>query len=179
MDDDERNAYYSTPLGRPDLEAVGAFWLRFLQTTGHNEPSDAGRPVPLGPPTPFCFGDSVELADELIELVLHGLKRATASTIAELEAEGEATPAVGDLSIVTDGSMRPRALLETTDVRVGPLSSVDDQSAWDEGEGDRTRDWWLDAHTWSFTRSFQRLGLEFHPDIPVVFERFIIRYQED
>lgn len=129
-------------------------------------------------PPAWCFGDTVELADELIALVLHGPKRATAGAVAEYEADDEPIPAVGDLSIVTDGSMRPKVVLETTDVRVGPLSSVDDQFAWDEGEGDRTRDWWLDAHTWYFTRAFARLGLRFHPDIDVVFERFDVRYSE-
>lgn len=84
----------------------------------------------------------------------------------------------GDLSIATDGSMRPRALLETVEVRVGPLSSVDDQFAWDEGEGDRTRAWWLDAHTRYFERAFRRMGLEFHPDIPAVFERFVVLHHE-
>ena len=88
-------------------------------------------------------------------------------------------PAVGDLSIVTDGSSRPRVLVETTDVRIGPLSSVDEQFAWDEGEGDRTREWWLDAHTAYFIRAFSRMGLDFHPQIAVVFERFAVLYHEE
>ncbi len=78
----------------------------------------------------------------------------------------------GDLFIATDGTGQPRAVIRTTDVRVGPLSSVDDQFAWDEGEGDRSRADWLDAHTSCFMRAYERLGLEFHPDIAVVFERF-------
>ncbi len=122
---------------------------------------------------------SYHRADELIELVIEGTKRATAGAVAEYEAEGEVLPSVGDLSVVTDGAMRPRLVLELTDVRVGPLSSVDDTFASDEGEGDRTRASWLDGHTWYFTRTYSRLGLEFHPDIPVVFERFAVRYRED
>lgn len=160
-----------TPLGEPDPVAEAAFWQRYLEATGAGD-----RDLPA--PPSWCFGDSVELADELIELVLHGPKRATAGAVAEYDADGEAIPQVGDRSIVTDGSRRARAVLETTDVRVGPLSSVDDRFAWDEGEGDRSRAWWLDAHTRYFTRAFARLGLEFHPDIPVVFERFRVVYQE-
>lgn len=129
-------------------------------------------------PPAWCFGDSVQLADELIELVVHGPKRATAGALAEYEADAEPLPDAGSLSIVTDGAMRPRAVLETTEVRVGPLSSVDDAFAFDEGEGDRTRSYWLDAHTRYFTRAYDRLGLEFHPDIAVVFERFAVRYSE-
>lgn len=159
------------PPGGIDVDLLAAFWERVVAATG----IDPARPQPPS----WCFGDSRELADELIELVLGGPKRATAGSMAEYEAGGDPLPRVGELSIVTDGSMRPRALLETTDVRVGPLSSVDDQFAWDEGEGDRTRAWWIDAHTRYFVRAFTRMGLEFHPDILVVFERFTVCYQED
>lgn len=166
--DEDRD--YVTPLGEPDPDEIAAFWARYLSASG----ADPSLSVPLS----WCFGDTVELADELIELVVRGPKRATAGAVADYEADGEPLPTVGDLSIVTDGAMRPRALLETTDLRVGPLSSVDEQFAWDEGEGDRSREWWLNAHTRYFTRSFARLGLEFHPDVPVAFERFAIRYHE-
>ncbi len=167
-DRDERDR---TPLGPRDPALDAAFWNRFLDAAGLDAATSA--------PPSWPFGDSVELADELIELVLHGPKRATAGSVAEYEHDGDPIPRPGDLSIVTDGSMRPRAVLETVDVRVGPLSSVDDRFAWDEGEGDRARAWWLDAHTRYFRRVFGGLGLEFHPDIPVVFERFRVRYQED
>ena len=158
-------------MGDPDPGRVAAFWERF-RASGALDPS-------LPQPAVWCFGDTTELADELIGLVLNGPKRATAGALAEYEADGDPLPEVGDLSIVTDGAMRPRAVIETTEVRVGPLSSVDDQFAWDEGEGDRSREWWLAAHTRYFSRVFARMGLAFHPDIPVTFERFIVRYQED
>ena len=52
------------------------------------------------------FGDSAELADELLDLVLHGPKRATAGSVAAFEQEGEALPVVGDLWIAAD-AVRP------------------------------------------------------------------------
>jgi len=73
---------------------------------------------------------------------------------------------------VLGGDGEPLAVLRTTDVRVGPLSSVDDSFAWDEGEGDRTRGWWLDAHTRFFARECEAMGWAFTDDIDVVFERF-------
>lgn len=166
----DRDQLYVTPVGEPDPSEVSAFWARCRAAVPG---------LPADVPDAWCFGDTVELADELIHLVLHGPKRATAGAVADYEAENEALPVTGDLSIVTDGSMRPRALLEVTEVRVGPLSSVDEAFAYDEGEDDRTRESWLDGHTWFFTRAYARLGLEFHPDIPVVFERFTLRYSED
>ena len=70
------------------------------------------------------------------------------------------------------GDGQPLAVVRTTDVRVGPLSSVDDRFAWDEGEGDRTRAWWLDAHTRFFSRRCHATGSTFSDDIEVVFARF-------
>ena len=55
-----------------------------------------------------------------------------------------------------DGEGRPRFIWRTTEVTIKPLPQVDEAFAWDEGEGDRTRDWWLDAHrrylAWQATR---------------------------
>ena len=100
----------------------------------------------------FGFGDSAEMADELGLLVLDGPKRATAGLVRVFVAEGEPLPCVGDRCLVLGGDGRPLAIVCTTDVRVGPLSSAGDRFAWDEGEGDRTRAGWLDAHTRFFTR---------------------------
>lgn len=159
-----------TPLPEIDSSAAAEFWQRYLASVGEDNPE--------GPADVGCFGDSVELADELIELVLRSQKRATAGSVAEYESEGTALPEVGDRWIACDGQGRPRAVIETTEVRVGPLSSVDEQFAWDEGEGERTRADWLRSHTAYFTRTHTKLGISFHPEIPVAFERFEVVYQE-
>lgn len=160
----------STPLGDPDQDQVSGFWQRYLDAV------DLPAETPQPPAWPF--GDSVELADELIGLVLDGTKRATAGSVAEYEAEGEPLPQVGDLEIALDGGMRPRAVLQLTEVRVGPLSSVDDQFAHDEGEGDRSRSYWLEAHTEFFGRFLPEQGIEFEPDMATIFQRFDVPYQE-
>jgi uncharacterized protein YhfF len=154
-----------TELPPVDRPAAEVFWARCV----------AAGAVPPGTPLPLeidPFGDSVELADELLDLVLHGPKRATAGAVADYEAEGLPLPRVGDLSIATDGAGRPRAVLRTTEVRVGPLSSVDDAFAWDEGEGDRSRGMWLDDHQRFFRRYLPTIGVEYHDDLPTVFQRF-------
>jgi uncharacterized protein YhfF len=161
----------STPLPPIDAAAVAEFWTRFL-ATGRVDPASP-RPETVEP-----FGDSVELADELIELVVNGPKRATASARVEYELEDDPLPAVGALSIATDGSGRPRAVLQTTEVRVGPLRSVDDAFAWDEGEGDRTRADWLAGHEDFFARFLPTIGCEFTPEMATVFERFDVLYAE-
>lgn len=120
----------------------------------------------------------MELADELIDLVLIGRKRATAGSVGSYEREGVALPAVGDEWIAADGRGVPRALIRTVEIRIGSLSSVDDAFAWDEGEGDRSRGDWLRAHTAFFERYHRALDIPFHPDIEVVFERFEVPYAE-
>jgi uncharacterized protein YhfF len=87
-------------------------------------------------------------------------------------------PIVGVASIATDGQGIPRAVLRTTEVRIGPLHSVDDSFAWDEGEGDRTRTDWLDMHTRFFQRYLPTIGETFSPDMPTAFERFEVLYTE-
>ena len=161
----------TTPLADPDHEQIAEFWAR----------ARAAGPVPHDAVLSFAepFGDSVELADELLALVLHGPKRATAGSLAEYELDGTVLPAVGTWSIALDGRGRARAVLHTTDVRIGPLSSVDDRFAWDEGEGDRTRESWLRDHHDYFERTLPAVGLSFTPDMPTIFERFDVVYTEE
>jgi uncharacterized protein YhfF len=52
----------------------------------------------------------------------------------------------------------PRFIWRTTEVAIKPLSQVDETFTRDEGEGNRTRDWWLDAHRQLFTRQARREG---------------------
>jgi uncharacterized protein YhfF len=160
-----------SPLPPIDAEQVEAFWGRAI----------AMGAVAAASPLPALiepFGDSAELADELIDLVVDGPKRATAGAFADLEIEQIAPPEPGQLSIATDGRGRARAVLRTTDVRVGPLSSVDDAFAWEEGEGDRTTASWLAAHEAFFRRYLPTIGVEFHPQMATVFERFEVLYTE-
>ena len=121
-----------------------------------------------------AFGDSEAMADELLELVLAGIKRATASLARDYGEGKEPLPAVGDLVVVVDGRNKPRCVWRTTDIEVKPLSAVDDAFAFDEGEGERTRESWLRDHRTYFAREAKREGFAMHDDIETVFERFTI-----
>jgi uncharacterized protein YhfF len=148
-------------------EAVAAFWATYVAASGVT-----GQPLEA-----FAFGDSVEMADELADLVLTGTKRATAGAADDYAAHAPtdgAQPQAGDHSVVLRGDGTPVAVICTTEVRVGPLSSVDEQFAWDEGEGERTRDWWLEAHRHYFRRTFAAQGREYDEDPELIFERFVV-----
>ena len=121
-----------------------------------------------------AFGDSEAMADELLELVLAGIKRATASLARDYGPGREPMPAAGDYVVVVDGRGKPRCVWRTTEVTVGPLSAVDEDFAWDEGEGDRSRADWLASHRDYFARQAAREGFAVSDDIATVFERFTI-----
>lgn len=157
------------PLPAFDLAQHRAFWAQ-AQRAGV-VPVGAPLPVLVGP-----FGDSVELADELLALVRSGRKTATVCALAEVEQGRQVMPVEGGLSLATDGSGRARAVLLTTQVRVAPFSSVDEAFAFDEGEGDRSLAFWRSAHEAYFRRTLPALGVDFHDALPLVFERFELRF---
>ena len=120
------------------------------------------------------FGNGPEMAAELAELTVAGIKRATAGLVRQFGPDAEPPPLVGGYVVLLDGANRPRAIWRTTEVRTGPLNSVDERFAWDEGEGERTREWWLSAHRRFFGRRAAADGFHMHDEIETVFERFEI-----
>jgi uncharacterized protein YhfF len=56
----------------------------------------------------FTFGDSPELADELLDLVLQGKKRATCWA----ESQGLLSAEVGKLMVVLDSKGTPKAVVK-------------------------------------------------------------------
>ena len=67
-----------------------------------------------------AFGDDAKMADELLELVLAGIKRATASLGGNFGEGRQPLPAVGDYVVLVDGRNKPRCVWRTTDVTVKP-----------------------------------------------------------
>jgi uncharacterized protein YhfF len=150
-------------------DEVRRFWREFCER--HGEPVEQRYDV-------YAFGDSPAMADELAELVVNGPKRATAALLTDFDPPDrpgdEPLPAAGAYSVVLDGRGRPVCVVRTTEVVVKPLGEVDDAFAWDEGEGDRTRDDWLAAHRRYFARQLAGTGREVTDDLPTVFERFAL-----
>ncbi len=140
---------------------------------GRGDPRDAPRqrkalsmPDPTLPVT-FSFGDSPELADELLALVLAGVKTATCGALRDFAPGGDALPQVGRRDIVLDGAGRPAAIIETLEVAVRRFDAFDAAFARDEGEGDRSLASWRRGHEAFFARNGG-----FSPDMELVCERF-------
>ncbi len=120
----------------------------------------------------FCFGDSAGMADHLGQLVVAGVKRATAGAVWCYEAEGKGIPKPGDLSVVMDSARRPLCIIETTRVDVMPFDQVTAEFAATEGEGDGSLAYWRQAHLEFFTRECERAGRHFSEDMAIACERF-------
>jgi uncharacterized protein YhfF len=150
--------------GPSKTAATDAFWQAYVDHAGL-----AGADYQV-----VAFGDGPAMASELADLVLSGIKRATASLVRDY-ADGQAPrPAVGDWVVVIDGAATPCCIWRTTAIEIGPLATVDARFAWDEGEGERTREWWLAAHRRYFGRQAAREGFAFDDTIETVFERFTV-----
>src|SRR5712671_2698122 len=81
------------------------------------------------------FGDTPEMATELADLVIAGIKRATASLARDYGEGREPMPKPGDFVMMIDGVGHPRFIWRTTEVTIKPLVEVDEAFAWDEGRG--------------------------------------------
>jgi uncharacterized protein YhfF len=110
----------------------------------------------------FSFGDGQQLADELAALVLDGRKRATC-----WPANDGLLTEVGKRMVMLDGAGQPRAVIETVELSLRNFAEVDEQFAFDEGEGNRTLEFWRQAHcTYSGRRG------QFSEDMLLRCERF-------
>ncbi|MFB9686435.1 ASCH domain-containing protein [Amycolatopsis plumensis] len=87
------------------------------------------------------------LRDKLVAAILRGEKTSTTGLVAEYEKYGEELPVVGERELMIDSAGEGVAVLETTEVRVIPLSEVDLQHALDEGEGFTSVAEWRADHT--------------------------------
>lgn len=145
--------------------AVEPFWQQYLDS------------LPLDRPRPshyeaWYFCDTQECADELAALVQARIKTATCGSVWAYERQGEPIPQVGDLSVITTWTGEPVCVIETLEIVIRPYCEVDAQFAYDEGEGDRSLEYWRQAHWRFFTRELAPFGLSPTEDMPLVCERF-------
>jgi uncharacterized protein YhfF len=126
--------------------------------------------------TSWHFGSTEKSANELVELVLSGKKKATSSAHWIYKHKNEAVPSPGDYSIVTDWSGKAKCIIKTTETTILPFSEVKEEMASKEGEGDLSLDYWRRVHTEFFTRECEDAGKDFPKDILIVFEEFEVVY---
>lgn len=117
---------------------------------------------------PMTIGSTPSTADEGATLILDGTKTATSSAF--WDYPNGRTPFVGALSVLLDGSGRPRAIIETERVTVMPFDAVDAEFACAYGEGDRSLDWFRSSIGAWYRESAARHGEPFSGDTQIICE---------
>ena len=144
----------------PEDESVERFWAQARKVAGFTRLDVVVGENELAALTPpaWSFGANAEEADELLALVIAGVKTATASSpLRSGRRRSEELPRPGDLSIICDGAGEPHVLVRTTAVDVVPFDQVPAEHAAAEGEGDRSLEHWRRVHEAYFRTGARRV----------------------
>lgn len=151
-------------------DSVKQMWRAYLLSIGQdNETTDLEYEA-------WHFCDNEKDADELAELVCRGIKKATTGLLYFYELENEPLPKAGNLNIVTDWQGKARCVIRTKKVMLLLFRDVTEEFAYTEGEGDKSLNYWREAHIAAFGRHLGKLGMEFRDDMTVVCEEFEVVY---
>jgi len=144
------------------------YWEQFLLETNRNKKTKCFEV--------FYFGHNEKTAINLVNLVLRGVKTATASSIYQYELTNSEYPKVGDLSIVTDFNGCPKCVIETKNVKFLKFNEVTYDICKREGE-DSSLESWQQNHIEFFTAIGKELGFSFSFDMDIIFEDFNVVYE--
>ena len=111
-------------------------------------------------------------ADLLADLVLKGVKTATASAYDLYALEDEPLPQEGTFDVILDSQDQAVCIVEITKVYVEPFNQVSADHAFKEGEGDKSLAYWRQVHEDFFARWLREAGLTFTLNSKVVLEEF-------
>jgi uncharacterized protein YhfF len=146
-------------------KTIDDFWRKFQNTYAQDQaPTDY---------TAYSFGNSPQMTDDLGKLVLEGKKCATTSLAWIYEHfSNEKIPAVGDYNIILNSKNEPLCIIQIKEVTRRKFSEVDEAFAYAEGEGDRSLQYWREAHWRFFERECKSIGRTRSENMPVLCEVF-------
>ena len=110
------------------------------------------------------FGTPGESREKLVNLILHGNKRATAGLLKEYKDEGEPIEHIGECLAMVDNNGDHVGTLEVTRVEVLRFIDVPDEFALAEAEGDLNAEDFRRSHLAFWTR----VGEEVHDETEIV-----------
>jgi uncharacterized protein YhfF len=125
----------------------------------------------------WSFCDGGEVGDRLADLVLKGIKTATASAYQLYRIEKAPVPSVGDLNIILRSNDEAVCILRVTDIRVCKFCDVTAEHTYNEGEGDRSLEYWREVHREWFAKELEEHGVPFDENVLVVCETFVIEFK--
>jgi uncharacterized protein YhfF len=148
---------------------VEAFWQSYLATLPE---AQRGRTYFEA----FQFGAGRDMANQLAQLVLDGIKTATSDLLWHLEAQSKPLWKVGDEHVVLDGAWRPVCVVRTVELERRRFGDIDATFAHDYGEGDRSLSWWREHMFNWYATECRQVGREPSDDMPLLCERFEVVY---
>jgi uncharacterized protein YhfF len=111
------------------------------------------------------FGTPGEFREELNELVIKGIKKATSGTLEwDYQANNEPIETIGEKIAVLNSEGRHIATIQATKVEVVRFADVPDEFALTEGEGDLSGNDYRASHL----RYWSKQGLEITDDTQIV-----------
>ena len=149
---------------------VESFWKSYLATLSAEDQKNVPAYIV------DSFADTPEAATKVGKLVRDGIKTTTSSLVWGLEHIGEPLPKVGEIDLIVDGDGEPLCIIELTEVEIKSFNAVDEQFAYEYGEGERTLEYWL-SDNWDFvSRWCAEIGREPSKTMPLAFQRFRLLY---
>ncbi len=152
------------------MKKVETFWNEFCEISGTN---------PEIYYQTWYFGNTSEMARNLAELVLRGDKRGTATLLESAKLSPESAPILDVHSVVTDFEGSPMCVIQATEIQNVPFNEVTSEFAFEEGEGDKTLEYWRRVHHDFFTKDAAENNLEFHEKSIVVCEKFKLLFPKN
>ncbi|WP_421673630.1 ASCH domain-containing protein [Staphylococcus gallinarum] len=146
-----------------NMENISQYWESYRNKNN----------LPYSLPDAWMFGDGSEtMGDELAELVVSGVKRATCSAKCIHDIEGEELPVEGQYSIILNGKNEPVCIIQFTKINILPMNEVTQTFATLEGEGDLSYKYWFEEHEKFFRKELSSYNLNFSYDIDLVCQEF-------
>lgn len=99
----------------------------------------------------WSIGDNADMANELADLVMKGIKTASCGSLASYLAE-ESAPKIGSFNIILNGHGSPVCVIRIVSLRLIRFCEITEDFARKEGEGDLSLDYWQKEHQAFFTR---------------------------
>lgn len=146
-------------------------WNNYLKSLGE-DPAKTEKAFPIV--DHFC--DEKLQTDNLYNLVIQGIKRATTASVKICEYYNEDFSKPGDYWILTNFDETESCVLQTVKSTIKKFSQITEEDAYIEGEGDKTLKYWREVHKSFFEEEYKSLGWKFSEDIEVVFEEFKVVY---
>lgn len=145
-------------------KSVEILWEKYIDKNPENKS--------LETPISFYFCDNEFDANDCVDLVVKGIKRATATSLWWYEKNNEPLPKVGDQYIVTDWNGNAKAVIETTKIEKIPYNKITAEFAEMEGEGDKSLDYWKRVHEAYYKREMEPHGSVFNENMIIICEYF-------